>query len=603
MKLNHLGLVKLDHLTELSSGIPEINLGMIDGPVALTHPDLVNTNIHGMLSNSVACTRAKSQACSHGTFMVGMLSGKRSSAAPSICPDCTILVRPIFSESTDPTNASPKELAQSILDCIHAGARAINMSVALSHQSTGLGDLKDALNYSAKRGIIIVAAAGNKGTLASSVITSHPWVIPVAACDSQGKLMEQSNLGSSIGRWGLMAPGDKVQSLSSDGGYVTMSGTSVAAPFVTGTIGLLWSLFPEVSPELIRSALMRKGGRGRSLIPSLLDAWDAYQFLTNNFSFSKLKRGKIMEQNDKKEERTEEEVAQPSAANSIPEQDAIAAIVPQICGTCQKSLETAIGSEVSETTYIYAMGKIEPRFPSISIEKEFAQATGRGETKGLTDRQTMHSILSKRENHYLARKICWVMTIEGLETYILKPRDPGDLDLLLEAVRSEPSRNDLDVVIGIKGPMAPPQLCNGLQVPIVFFDQVYSFDVGSLIKSVPRPEKKAAKEFEPVATELFERIMQMADNAGATDEYRALNYLAVRYPAIYATAAQEFDGNCSMTGIEVLPSRLSGVRKVLDVLFVFTNRTTDVAEKFFVRVDVTEEFPFLVTKMSPYYDR
>jgi len=73
-----------------------------------------------------------------------------------------------------------------------------------------------------------------------------------------------------------------------------------------------------------------------------------------------------------------------------------------------------------------------------------------------------------------------------------------------------------------------------LQVPIVFFDQVYSFDVGSLIKSVPRPEKKAAKEFEPVVTELFERIMQMADNAGATDENRALNYLAVRYPAIYA---------------------------------------------------------------------
>jgi hypothetical protein len=249
------------------------------------------------------------------------------------------------------------------------------------------------------------------------------------------------------------------------------------------------------------------------------------------------------------------------------------------------------------------MGKIEPRFPSISIEKEFAQATGRGDAKGLTDRQTMHTILSKRENHYIARKICWVMTIEGLETYILKPRDPGDIDLLLEAVRSEPSRNDLDVVIGIKGPMAPPQLCNGLQVPIVFFDQVYSFDVGSLIKSVPRPEKKAAKEFEPVATELFERIMQMADNAGAIDEHRALNYLTVRYPAIYAIGAQEFERNCSLTGIEVLPSRLSGVRKIVDVVFTYTNRETDVLEMFFVRVDVTEEFPFLVTKMSQYYER
>jgi len=478
------------------------------------------------------------------------------------------------------------------------------MSVALSHQSHGLGNLKEALNYSAKRGVIIVAAAGNKGTLAGSVITSHPWVIPVAACDSQGKLMEQSNLGSSIGRWGLMAPGDRVQSLSSDGGYITMSGTSVAVPFVTGAIGLLWSLFPEASPNLIRSALMQNSIRDRSLIPPLLDAWDAYHFLSNNFGSSKLtaKRGKIMEQNEQKEERTMD-VAQLSAATSIPEQNARASVVPQICGTCQKSLESAIGSEVSETTYIYAMGKIEPRFPSISIEKEFAQATGRGDAKGLTDRQTMHTILSKRENHYIARKICWVMTIEGLETYILKPRDPGDIDLLLEAVRSEPSRNDLDVVIGIKGPMAPPQLCNGLQVPIVFFDQVYSFDVGSLIKSVPRPEKKAAKEFEPVATELFERIMQMADNAGAIDEHRALNYLTVRYPAIYAIGAQEFERNCSLTGIEVLPSRLSGVRKIVDVVFTYTNRETDVLEMFFVRVDVTEEFPFLVTKMSQYYER
>lgn len=139
-------------------------------------------------------------------------------------------------------------------------------------------------------------------------------------------------------------------------------------------------------------------------------------------------------------------------------------------------------------------------------------------------------------------------------------------------------------------------MCNGLQVPIVFFDQIYSFDVDSLIKSIPRPEKKAAKEFEPAARELFERIIQMTDNAGATDDYRALNYLAVRYPTIYVTAAQEFDQNSSLTSIDVLPSRLSGVRKVLSVVFSFTNRGTDVLERFFVRVDITEEFPFLITK-------
>jgi hypothetical protein len=42
---------------------------------------------------------------------------------------------------------------------------------------------------------------------------------------------------------------------------------------------------------------------------------------------------------------------------------------------------------------------------------------------------------------------------------------------------------------------------------------------------------------------------------------------------------------------------------MVEVMFSFTNRATDVVKKFFTRVDVTEEFPFLVTRMSPYFDR
>lgn len=99
------------------------------------------------------------------------------------------------------------------------------------------------------------------------------------------------------------------------------------------------------------------------------------------------------------------------------------------------------------------------------------------------------------------------------------------------------------------------------------------------------------------------RIMQLADNAGATDEHRALNYCAVRYPAIYATTAEAFARNSSLSAVEIRPSPLSGTRRIVDAIFSYTNRQTDVTEKFFTRVDVTEEFPFLVTKMSPYYDR
>ncbi len=279
-----------------------------------------------------------------------------------------------------------------------------------------------------------------------------------------------------------------------------------------------------------------------------------------------------------------------------------ALLAPQACPTCGTAVASNGGGAASPN-YVYAIGRIECRFPIPSVEKEFAQVTGRAETSGLTDRQAVQKILSQRQNRYLARQLCWVMTIEGLETYILVPRDPADLDLLVETLRPTPSPMDLDCVIGVRGPIAPPEMCNGLMVPIVVFDQIYSFDRDALIKAIPRPEKTAAKEFAAAAEELFDRIMQMTDNAGATDEHRALNYLAVRYQAIYANAAEAFARNASLSAVDAQSSPLSGTRKVTEVIFSYTNRTTDVAEKFFCRVDVTEQFPFLVTKLSPYYDR
>ncbi len=257
--------------------------------------------------------------------------------------------------------------------------------------------------------------------------------------------------------------------------------------------------------------------------------------------------------------------------------------------------------------YVYALGRVMVRFPSIGVEKEFAQATSRAGkgTVGLTDQKALHKILSDKENRYLVRKLCWVLTIEGIDTYILQPRDSVDFDALMDAIRPAPSPMDIDVVIGVKGPIAPPEMCNGLMVPIVGFDQMYSFDRDSLLEALKekRPETISEEEFTGAAEELLDRIMQLADNAGATDEHRALNYLAVRYDAIYAKAAEMHGKNFSLTGVEVGQSRLSGTRKIVAPIFSYTHRETDFIEKYFIRVDVTEEFPFLVTKLSPYYDR
>src|SRR5215813_15400510 len=120
-----LDLIKLTPLMAITSGRPEIRLGLVDGPVAMNHPDLSSEHIREIAGNSGgACARANSTACAHGTFVAGILCAKRSSVAPAICPDCTLLVRPIFAETTaadgEMPSATPEELAQAILDCIDA---------------------------------------------------------------------------------------------------------------------------------------------------------------------------------------------------------------------------------------------------------------------------------------------------------------------------------------------------------------------------------------------------------------------------------------------------------------------------------------------------
>jgi hypothetical protein len=190
-------------------------------------------------------------------------------------------------------------------------------------------------------------------------------------------------------------------------------------------------------------------------------------------------------------------------------------------------VQTAAPSPVSSTgmatpSFVYALGRITPRFPSLAVEKEFAQATGRAETASLTDRQALQSVLSERGNRYLVRQLCWVLTIEGLEAYILQPRDPADFNLLVEALRPTPSPIDVDVVIGMRGPLAPPDLCNGLMIPLVAFDQIYSFDRDSLIKGIPRPDSipvEQEEQFRSAARELFDRIMQIKPRQECLDIY------------------------------------------------------------------------------------
>jgi subtilisin family serine protease len=282
--------VRLRSLMNVSKGRPEIVIGVIDGPVDFDHPSFKGARLKAIKESELAaCKTASSIACTHGTFVVGILSGKRDSPAPAICPETTIILHPIFNgrsyshQEVALPDSTPRELSDAIIETVDSGAKIINLSLGLSGTSLIVyHDLEEAYNYARQKEVIIVAAAGNQGNIGHAALLNNKWIIPVTACDENDRLSSMSNFGPSIGIRGLMAPGIGITSTSPGGQYASLSGTSFAAPFVTGTIALLWSLFPKANSVQIIQALVRNSlNHSRTIIPPLLNAEAALILLKN----------------------------------------------------------------------------------------------------------------------------------------------------------------------------------------------------------------------------------------------------------------------------------------------------------------------------------
>jgi hypothetical protein len=150
--MNPLEFVNLTVLMGHTTGSPDVRIGLIDGPVVSQHPNLSRALLREIPGSSGATSiQANSTACLHGPFVAGILSAKRNSPTPAICPNCTILLRPIFTETTSGReqmpSATPQKLAVAIIECVNAGAQVINMSLALAQPSTkGEQALEETLN-------------------------------------------------------------------------------------------------------------------------------------------------------------------------------------------------------------------------------------------------------------------------------------------------------------------------------------------------------------------------------------------------------------------------------------------------------------------------
>lgn len=282
--MRHLELVHLPPLMQQTSGHPDIKIGLVDGPVFFSHPDLEHKSLY-LLGEDAKQFHEASIAVQHGTAVAGVLKAKRGGAAPAICPDCSLLVRPIFAISSSADKMLPgttlTELAHAIFDCVQAGARLLNLSVGLVQTATsGKQEFVEALDYAVRREVLIVAAAGNQGWIGDSLLTAFPGTLPVVACDLQGHPLTDSNLGISAGKRGLSAPGVDLPSLGLGDKPFLLTGTSAATPLVTGTLALLWSLFPAATAAQLRYAILGVADSKRTtIVPPLLHAWNAYHVL------------------------------------------------------------------------------------------------------------------------------------------------------------------------------------------------------------------------------------------------------------------------------------------------------------------------------------
>src|SRR5260370_33474470 len=109
----------------------------------------------------------------------------------------------------------------------------------------------------------------------------------------------------------------------------------------------------------------------------------------------------------------QEQVVNPSAGKNDPPatvapfgDSAARAISPQACPTCG-TVPAVNGGTTPSPSWVYAIGNIEARFPTVSLGKEFAQATGRDKTSWTTDRQALPTERSKPQNPYCGPQACF----------------------------------------------------------------------------------------------------------------------------------------------------------------------------------------------------
>jgi hypothetical protein len=295
--------------------------------------------------------------------------------------------------------------------------------------------------------------------------------------------------------------------------------------------------------------------------------------------------------------------------------DGEAAVLPQGCdtGCCGEIGPFLCLGDLGEP--VYAWGTLEATFPSLSIEKEFLQAIDPADAAGfdpsdtldlwrlnemVRSSPTLYKVLSRPGNLYIAREMCWhLIGPDGGRLWAIRPRNDKEVARLVTAL--EPDQNAVkqpQVLLGRRSPTPASPQCNG--APAVTFNRLYrrtATDLASELMAAYPPLAQTPAQVQPLVADL----LAMAPGVGESDEARALNYLLLNvlelyyqtYQLLYTRSAPNSNGY-ELIAMESLPRQGSGGREQMDLVLVFQSNDTGTLSRWYYRVDVAGDFPYLV---------
>jgi thermitase len=232
----------------------DVLVAVVDSGVDVKHPDLAGniwSDGNGNNGyNEVDHNYDVTDTSTHGTHVSGTIGAilNNGPGVVGVAPKCRIVPFMGLKNGRGPLSV--------LLVCIR---KAVDMGVKVINNSWGPGnrnpDTDLVLRYAYLHDVTVVFAAGNNGrVLRADEIATNPYVISVAAVDNNDRRASYSNFGNEVT---VSAPGSSIISTVPNNNYGWKSGTSMAAPHVTGLVALLLSKKSSLKPDDIKAILQQ----------------------------------------------------------------------------------------------------------------------------------------------------------------------------------------------------------------------------------------------------------------------------------------------------------------------------------------------------------